>query len=89
MGDDFRAGVSRLATASPAVHMCQATRVLPPFADRPPLVVCVGMGGAVARAARRRNVITAANSARRYSGKAESGSSNVGKTQAHAARCGR
>jgi len=38
------------------------------------------MGGAVALAARRRNVITEANSARRCSGKAESGSSNVGKT---------
>ena len=33
MGDDFRAGVSRLATASPAIHMCQATRVLPTFDD--------------------------------------------------------
>ena len=38
--------------------LARTSWVLPTFDDRPPLVVCVGMGGSIALAARRRNVIT-------------------------------
>jgi len=46
-----------IVSATTTAQRGEASRVLPTFDDRSPLVLCVGMGGSAAPGARRRKVV--------------------------------